>query len=229
MFVDGLLSAERIDFTGRCGLSEVSVSAREVDAAVARLLELEETSYSVAAAATLLSVSREQLYDLVAAGVLKEVTRNGRARRARHGNRGGALPGGGRRIDKEGVDKLREADADRIMRRSTWLTVGEAALFLRLSRDEVRRLADIGELAALRDERSHKRERLIDPESAKRYWSLHGLLSLGDAAEELGRPVVEVWALMKVGVLEPGTRAHTVMAASLERYRNLRGGGLLAG
>jgi integrase len=198
----------------------VMVSEADVDALLGDLIRVASDSYSTADVAVKLMTDHRGIYRLGAQGLIFEQTNNARARRARHGHRGGMLPGGGRRWGKAEVDQLERNWAVLLERRRTWLTMNEAAMILRRSTDTIRRMADRGELELWRDEVSSRRERRVSPYSVRQA-QLKLEISITEAAQLLGWPVGRIKALTKMGELASGSRFGTVVLGSVERLRML--------
>jgi hypothetical protein len=124
----GEFPAHRISFVGNKTANEaVVVSAADIDELLAKRLREADDSYSLSELAEKLGLQHRNVDDLVESGELVEVTTNPRHRRARHGNRGGGLPGGGRRIRKAEANAFLVREADAIQIRKEWLKIGEAA------------------------------------------------------------------------------------------------------
>lgn len=216
LILTGELTAAAGSVIGAVEDVPVMVSAEEVDQLISRLIRASSDTYCATEVGELLCTDHRGVYRLADAGEIDEVTIASRTRQARHGNRGGALPGGGRRFTKASVDAIVKRDAIRLERLRTWLTVGEAADLLLCSPDTVRRMADRGELKAWRDQ-AGRRERRICPKSVDAARQRSDV-PYHSAARELGVTVARVAALAKVGDLTVGSKPKTVVRASLEAY-----------
>jgi integrase len=179
-------------------------------------------TYSGAEVVAMLQIHHTTLDRMLREGTLTNV-----ALERRHwtgGGQGLILPGGGRRFPKAEVDAIVAAQADRLQRRRTWHSIGEAAALLGCSRDTVRRLADAGTLERWIDPLSYRNERFVSPDSVERYRQAHRTISVRSAAEQLGVSALHVSALIKTGVLRRaqgyGEQRFTrhVLLADVERY-----------
>lgn len=195
---------------------QLLVSADDVDQLLAALVRSNDDTYCATEVAALLQTDHAGVYRRAQDGDIEEVTVDALWRRSRHGNRGGALPGGGRRFSKASVDAVVELEADRLKRLRSWLTVGETAEMLFCSPDTVRRMADRGQLVAWRDERG-RRERRLCPDSVMEH-RRRSDVPFYVAANEAAVSVAKIAALVKVGELRAGVKPKTVQRASLDEY-----------
>lgn len=213
---DGTLQGAVVNHTGPVDRQVVLVSAADVDELINARLLAASTTYNASKTAQLLHTDHRGVYRLAEQGLIREVTVNPKARRARHGNRGGALRGGGRLFDRGSVDTLRAQSEDRFWKLEHWYTIGEAASLLGYSPATVRRKADLGTLEMWRDDQSGRFERRISPESVEREMKERDV-SLVEAAQLLGESRLSVRAFVKRGDLTAGSRRGTVTLASVER------------
>ncbi|MHB1554423.1 MAG: helix-turn-helix domain-containing protein [Acidimicrobiales bacterium] len=224
----GVLRAAHVDHTGPIEHQLMLISAADVDELLNERLLAAASTYNASEVAELLLTDHRGVYRLAEQGLIREVTINPRARRARHGNRGGALHGGGRHFERVGVDSLVARWEDRLYKLRHWYTIGEAAELLGCSAGTVRRSADRGTLEMWRDEGSFRFERLISPESVERALKDRDI-TIAEAAQRIGESRIVIRAFLKHGDLTRGSRDGTVTFASAERLcERLRNPDLLA-
>ena len=219
----GVLRSAKINHTGALARQVVFVSAADVDEMLNEELAASADVYNASEVADLLSTDHRGVYRLAAQGLIVEVTTNPRARLPRHGNRGGALRGGGRLFDKAQVDTLAERWAEDLDKRRRWYTVGEAASVLGCSTSTVRRMGDFGVLEIWRDPGSCS-DRRVAPESVERVLGQRGL-TIAEAATALGEAPMAVRALVKRGTLTAaGRRVTRDRSGVVARRRRARQG-----